>query len=102
MPIDGLNWLYAQMELIGLTSFQEAADACGIDKAALWRYFNGDNRPSIDRLPNLCRFNPINNWRRRRESKSEENVSLHPDWLQTAVSSRNFSVVRLANHLISR
>ena len=55
MTIDGLDWLYAQMELIGLASLQEAADVCGMDKAALWRYFNGDNRPSIDRLPNLCR-----------------------------------------------
>ena len=55
VAIDGLDWLYAQMELIGLTSLQEAADACGIDKAALWRYFNGDNRPSIDRLPSLYR-----------------------------------------------
>ena len=55
VAIDGLDWLYAQMELIGLTSLQEAADACGIDKAALWRYFNGDNRPSIDRLTSLCR-----------------------------------------------
>ena len=43
------------MELVGLASLQESADACGIDKAALWRYFNGDQRPSIDRLPNLCR-----------------------------------------------
>jgi transcriptional regulator with XRE-family HTH domain len=43
------------MELVGLASLQEAAEACGIDRAALWRYFNGDVRPSIDRLPNLCR-----------------------------------------------
>lgn len=43
------------MELVGLSSLQETADACGMDKAALWRYFNGDVRPSIDRLPNLCR-----------------------------------------------
>jgi transcriptional regulator with XRE-family HTH domain len=43
------------MELVGLASLQEAAEACGIDKAALWRYFNGVNRPSIDRLPSLCR-----------------------------------------------
>jgi transcriptional regulator with XRE-family HTH domain len=43
------------MELVGLASLQEAAEACGIDKAALWRYFNGDTRPSIERLPNLCR-----------------------------------------------
>ena len=55
MPINGLDWLYAQMELVGLASLQEAAEACNIDRAALWRYFNGDNRPSIDRLPNLCR-----------------------------------------------
>ena len=43
------------MELVGLASLQEAADARGLDKAALWRYFNGDVRPSNDRLPNLCR-----------------------------------------------
>ena len=55
MTIDGLDWLYAQMELVGYASLQEAAEACGIDKAALWRYFNGDNRPSIDRLPSLCK-----------------------------------------------
>lgn len=43
------------MELVGLGSLQEAGEACGLDKAALWRYFNGDVRPSIDRLPDLCR-----------------------------------------------
>ena len=43
------------MEVVGFTSLQEAAEACGLDKAALWRYFNGDVRPSIERLPNLCR-----------------------------------------------
>ena len=42
------------MEIVGLASLQEAAEACGLDKAALWRYFNGDVRPSIERLPNLC------------------------------------------------
>ena len=55
MTIDGLNWLYAQMELVGLASLQEAAEVCGIDRAALWRYFNGDVRPSIVQLPKLCR-----------------------------------------------
>ena len=43
------------MELVGLASLQEAAEACGIDRAALWRYFNGDVRPSIAQLPKLCR-----------------------------------------------
>ena len=43
------------MDLIGLASLQEVAEACGLDKAALWRYFNFDVRTSIDRLPNLCR-----------------------------------------------
>jgi len=43
------------METVGLASLQEAAEACGLDKAALWRYFNFDVRPSIERLPNLCR-----------------------------------------------
>jgi hypothetical protein len=35
--------------------------------------------------------------RRRRKSKSKENVSLHPDWLQTAITSLEFSVQRPAN-----
>jgi len=43
------------MEFVGLASLQEVAEACGLDKAALWRYFNGDVRPSIERLPRLCR-----------------------------------------------
>jgi transcriptional regulator with XRE-family HTH domain len=43
------------MELVGYASLQEAAEACEMDRAALWRYFNSDVRPSIDRLPNLCR-----------------------------------------------
>lgn len=43
------------MEEIGFASLAEAAEACEIDKAALWRYFNGSTRPSIDRLPKLCR-----------------------------------------------
>ena len=43
------------MELVGLASLQEAAEACGLDKAALWRYFNGDLRPSIESLPNHFR-----------------------------------------------
>jgi transcriptional regulator with XRE-family HTH domain len=55
MTIHGLDWLYAQMELVGLAWLQEAAEACGLDKAALWRYFKGVHRPSIDRLPSLCR-----------------------------------------------
>ena len=43
------------MEFVGLASLQEAAEACGLDKAASWCYFNGDVRPLVDRLPMLCR-----------------------------------------------
>ena len=43
------------MEDVGFASLAEAAEACKLDKAALWRYFNGDVRPSIDRLPKLCK-----------------------------------------------
>jgi transcriptional regulator with XRE-family HTH domain len=43
------------MEVVGFASLSEAAEACELDKAALWRYFNGDQRPSIDRLPKLCK-----------------------------------------------
>jgi transcriptional regulator with XRE-family HTH domain len=55
VAVNGLDWLYAQMDLLSLASLQDAAEACGIDKAALWRYFNGDVRPSIVQLPKLCR-----------------------------------------------
>jgi hypothetical protein len=41
--------------------------------------------------------NPNKQLRRRRESKSKENVSLHPDWLQTAITSLELSVQRPAN-----
>jgi hypothetical protein len=40
VAVIGLDWLYAQIDLVGLASLQGAAEACGIDKAALWRYFN--------------------------------------------------------------
>jgi hypothetical protein len=43
------------MELVGLTSLQEAAEACVIDRAARWSYFNGDERTSLVRLPKLCK-----------------------------------------------
>jgi hypothetical protein len=43
------------MELVGHATLQKAVDACWLDKAALWRYFNGDVRPLVDRLPGLCR-----------------------------------------------
>jgi transcriptional regulator with XRE-family HTH domain len=51
--LEGLNWLYTHLKPVGLATLQEAAEACGLDKADLWRYFNGDERPSIDRLPKL-------------------------------------------------
>jgi transcriptional regulator with XRE-family HTH domain len=44
-----------QLGLVGLASLQESAEACGLDKAALWRYFNGDVHPLIERSPNLFR-----------------------------------------------
>ncbi len=47
--------MYRQMELVGLASLQEAAEACGLDKAALWRYFSWDVRPLVGKLPMLCR-----------------------------------------------
>jgi hypothetical protein len=42
------------VEIVGLASLQEAAQACELDRAALWRHFNFDVRPSIERLPMLC------------------------------------------------
>jgi len=74
VAINGLDWSYALMELVGLASLQELAEACGIDKAALKCYFNGDVRPSIAQ-----------------KTKSKVIVTFSPTRLQTAKSSFKFS-----------
>jgi len=43
------------MKMIGFRSLQEPVAACSMDLVALWRYFNGDVRPLVNRLPLLFR-----------------------------------------------
>jgi AcrR family transcriptional regulator len=37
-----------------MSSLEEAAQACGINRGTLYRYFSFEQRPSIDQLPPLC------------------------------------------------
>jgi transcriptional regulator with XRE-family HTH domain len=43
------------MEFLGFTSLQETAEACDLERGQLYRYFKGENRPSIEYLPRLCK-----------------------------------------------
>lgn len=47
-------WLQQQMEGLGMTRLEDAAEACGINRGTLYRYFTFEQRPSIDALPALC------------------------------------------------
>jgi transcriptional regulator with XRE-family HTH domain len=51
----GLDWLYERMEVLGLSTLEEAAVRCGMNRGTLYRYFNFETRPSIDVLPRLCK-----------------------------------------------
>ena len=42
------------MDFLGY-SLQETAEACDLNRGTLYRYFKGDQRPSIDQLPRLCK-----------------------------------------------
>ena len=51
----GLAWLQARMTELGMSSLEDAAQACGINRGTLYRYFTFEQRPSIDVLPALCK-----------------------------------------------
>ena len=53
--IVGLDWLYDRMEVLGLSTLEEAAVRCGMNRGTLYRYFTFETRPSIDVLPRLCK-----------------------------------------------
>lgn len=50
----GLDWLYARMSELGLSSLEEAAVRCQLNRGNLYRYFSFQTRPSIDVVPLLC------------------------------------------------
>lgn len=55
ITVTGNDWLKLKMEQLDFNSLQEAADACGLDKGTLYRYFAFETRPSIDVIPKLCK-----------------------------------------------
>jgi transcriptional regulator with XRE-family HTH domain len=49
-----MKWLNARMKALQLESLEAAANACGLNRGTLYRYFTFEQRPSIDALPALC------------------------------------------------
>lgn len=52
--VTGLDWLYEKMDVLGFTALEDVAEATGINRGNLYRYFSFQTRPSIDVLPKLC------------------------------------------------
>jgi transcriptional regulator with XRE-family HTH domain len=52
---EGIDWLYERMTDLGLSSLEQAAELCGLNRGNLYRYFTWETRPSIDILPSLCK-----------------------------------------------
>lgn len=52
--LEGMEWLQARMQMLELTSLEQVAKRCGLNRGNLYRYFNFETRPSIDVLPQLC------------------------------------------------
>jgi len=49
-----MKWLRDRMEQLEYASLQEVADAVGINRGNLYRYFTAETRPSIEMMPPLC------------------------------------------------
>ena len=52
--LEGMEWLQDRMSALELTSLEQVAQRCGLNRGNLFRYFNFETRPSIDVLPLLC------------------------------------------------
>jgi transcriptional regulator with XRE-family HTH domain len=52
---EGIDWLYQRMKELDLSSLEQAAERCGLNRGNLYRYFTWETRPSIDILPALCK-----------------------------------------------
>jgi transcriptional regulator with XRE-family HTH domain len=50
----GLDWLHERMDALGLSTLEEVAVRCDMNRGTLYRYFTFETRPSIDVLPRLC------------------------------------------------
>lgn len=52
--LEGMDWLHQRMEKLGLSSLEQVAERCGLNRGNLYRYFSFQTRPSIDVVPQLC------------------------------------------------
>jgi transcriptional regulator with XRE-family HTH domain len=52
--LSGSEWLEDRMAALGLTSLEQAAQRCSLNRGNLYRYFTFETRPSIDVIPLLC------------------------------------------------
>ena len=50
----GSEWLEERMVALGLTSLEQVAQRCSLNRGNLHRYFSFETRPSIDVIPLLC------------------------------------------------
>jgi len=48
------EWLASQLEITGLGTLTKLAEVTKINKGTLSKYFNGQQRPSIDVIGPLC------------------------------------------------
>ena len=48
------EWLSSQLDVCGLGTLTRLAEVTGINKGTLSKYFNGQQRPSIDVIGPLC------------------------------------------------
>jgi len=49
-----MKWLRNRMAQLEYASLQEVAEAVGINRGNLYRYFTAETRPSIEMMPPLC------------------------------------------------
>jgi transcriptional regulator with XRE-family HTH domain len=52
--VTGMEWLSKRMETLGMSTLEEVAKACDLNRGNVHRYFNFETRPSIDVIPKLC------------------------------------------------
>jgi transcriptional regulator with XRE-family HTH domain len=52
--LTGSEWLEDRMSALGLSSLEQAAQRCSLNRGNLYRYFTFETRPSIDVIPLLC------------------------------------------------
>jgi transcriptional regulator with XRE-family HTH domain len=49
-----MKWLRSRMEELEYRTLDEVAQAMGINRGNLYRYFTLETRPSIDMIPPMC------------------------------------------------